>query len=232
MVAILKKLTPALEMFLKKYSLLFIVIGFILVNTTFSFADSQSRTINIAAFGDSLSAGFGLGPGESFPEQLQQALIEQGHTNINIINSGNSGDTSADGLSRLDWSIGDDIDAVILEFGANDGLRGLSVVEAEQNIDAMLQRFQERGIAVLLTGMEAPPNMGDEYRNEFRKIYPDLAAKYNVILYPFFLDGVAAQPKLNQGDGIHPNKMGVEKIVKKITPDVIKLIEQVKEKQE
>ena len=121
---------------------------------------------------------------------------------------------------------------MILEFGANDGLRGLSVVEARQNIDAMLQRFQEREISVLLTGMEAPPNMGDDYRDEFRKIYPDLAAKYNVLLYPFFLDGVAAQPKLNQADGIHPNKIGVEKIVKKIMPDLIKLIEQVKEKQE
>jgi len=232
MVAILKKLTPALEMFVKKYFLLFIAIGFIIVNTTFSFAGDQAKKINIAAFGDSLSAGFGLGPGESFPEQLQQALIEQGYANITIINAGNSGDTSADGLSRLDWSIGDDIDAVILEFGANDGLRGLSVVEARQNIDAMLQRFQEREISVLLTGMEAPPNMGDDYRDEFRKIYPDLAAKYNVLLYPFFLDGVAAQPKLNQADGIHPNKIGVEKIVKKIMPDLIKLIEQVKEKQE
>lgn len=189
---------------------------------------AQAEAPTIIVFGDSLVAGYQLPAGEGFPDQLQQALDEKGVA-AKIVGAGVSGDTTSSGLARLDWSIGDDADAVILELGANDALRGLPPVAARKNLDAMLNRLTERGLPVLLAGMLAPPNMGADYGEKFNSIYPDLAEKYGVALYPFFLDGVAANPALNMGDGIHPTKQGVALIVEKILPQVVELIQKASE---
>lgn len=173
----------------------------------------------IVAFGDSLTAGYELAPGEAFPEQLQAALVEKGHA-VAVANAGVSGDTTSDGLARLDWSVPDGTDLVVLEFGANDMLRGLAPEIAAKNIDAMIARLKERGIRVLLAGMRAAPNLGADYARTFDAIYPDLAREHDVPLYPFFLDGVAAKSGLLLADGMHPNAEGVKVIVEKILPTV------------
>jgi acyl-CoA thioesterase I len=183
--------------------------------------------VNIVAFGDSLTAGYGLAANEAFPAQLQRALIAKGLA-VNVANAGVSGDTAAGGLARLDWSIPDGTDAVILELGANDALRGFDPAVTRKALDAMLHRLQERKIAVLLCGMLAPPNLGAEYGRAFNSIYPDLAAQDGAILYPFFLAGVAADPKLNQRDGLHPTAAGVAVIVDRILPQVEELIARAK----
>jgi len=175
--------------------------------------------ITIVVLGDSLVAGFGLGPGEAFPEQLQLALAEKGHV-VKIINAGVSGDTTSGGLSRLDWSIPAGTDAVIVELGANDALRGISPKVTGANMESIIRRLTDRKIAVLLTGMLAPPNMGKNFGKKFNAIYPRLADKYHLVFYPFFLDGVAADPKLNQADGIHPTAKGVRRIISRILPTV------------
>src|SRR5262249_43592574 len=159
--------------------------------------------VNIVALGDSLTAGYGLAANEAFPAQLRRALSAKGLA-ANVANAGVSGDTAAGGLARLDWSVPDGTDAVILELGANDALRGFDPAVKRKALEAMLDRLQTRKIPVLLCGMLAPPNMGGEYGRKFNSIYPDLAARAGAILYPFFLAGVAADPKLNQADGIHP----------------------------
>jgi len=158
---------------------------------------------------------------------LQRALTAKGLA-VNVVNAGVSGDTAVGGLARLDWSIPDGTDAVILELGANDALRGFDPAITRKALDAMLRRFQERKIAVLLCGMVAPPNMGAEYGRAFNAIYPDLAAQAGAILYPFFLTGVAADPKLNQRDGLHPTAAGVAVIVDRILPQVEELIARAK----
>jgi acyl-CoA thioesterase-1 len=199
--------------------------GMALVTT---YPRAAERIVNIVAFGDSLTAGYGLAANEAFPAQLQRALGAKGLA-VNVVNAGVSGDTTAGGLARLDWSIPDGTDAVILELGANDALRGFDPAVTRKALDTMLRRLQERKISVLLCGMVAPPNMGTEYSRAFNAIYPDLAAQTGAILYPFFLTGVAADPKLNQRDGLHPTAAGVAVIVGHMLPQVEELIARAKE---
>lgn len=180
----------------------------------------------LVVFGDSLVAGFGLAPGAAFPEQLSKVLETQG-INIEIINAGVSGDTTSSGLARLEWSVGEGVNAVILELGANDALRGILPEVTEKNLDMMLSKFKERNIEVLLAGMMAPPNMGPAYGKAFNGIYAKLAKKYQIELYPFFLDGVVADPKLNQADGIHPTKEGIAVIINKFMPSIMTLLNKI-----
>jgi acyl-CoA thioesterase-1 len=181
------------------------------------------RPVKIVALGDSLTAGLGLPADAAFPARLQRALAQKGIA-AEIVNAGVSGDTTADGLARVDWSVPDDTDAVIVELGANDALRGIDPAHTRENLDALLRRFAARRIPVLLAGMRAPPNMGADYGNAFDPIYPTLAETYRVVFYPFFLDGVAAERGLNQGDGIHPTAAGVDVIVAHMLPKVEELI--------
>lgn len=178
----------------------------------------------IVVLGDSLSAGYQLAQGEGFPERLKAALTDEG-LDVEIIGAGVSGDTSSGGLSRLDWSVPDGTDGVILELGANDALRGLPPKTTRENLDKMIIRLKERGIEVLLAGMLAPPNMGEAYGKEFNAIYPDLSEKHNLLLYPFFLDGVLTKPELLLADGIHPNAKGVNVVTYRILPLVVSLVE-------
>lgn len=179
--------------------------------------------LKIVAFGDSLTAGYGLPVQDAFPAKLQAALRAKGH-NVEIENAGVSGDTASGGLSRLDWSIPDGTDGVIVELGANDMLRGVDPKVTRQALDDVLAKLKLRKIPVLLAGMRAAPNMGGEYARAFEPIFTDLAAKYDVVFYPFFLDGVAAQPKLALRDGVHPNAAGVDTIVNGILPKAEELI--------
>lgn len=178
--------------------------------------------IRILAFGDSLTAGYGLAQDESFPAQLQAALHARG-VDAEVINAGVSGDTTAGGLARLDWTLASPADFVIVELGANDALRGLEPAAAEANLDAILGRFRTEGVGVLLTGMLAPRNLGPEYGASFDPIFPRLADRHGVAFYPFFLDGVAGNADLNLADGLHPNADGVALIVRRILPHVIGL---------
>lgn len=189
---------------------------------------SAAEPVRILALGDSLTAGYGLELEQAFPARLQAALRADG-IDAQVINSGVSGDTSAGGLARLDWVLSaaeqkGPVNAAIVELGANDALRGLDPASTKKNLDAIITRLQARHIRVLLAGMLAPPNRGREYTGAFDAIYPALAKKYNVELYPFFLDGVALHAKLKLGDAMHPNAAGVEVIVKRILPYVKKLI--------
>ena len=178
----------------------------------------------IAVLGDSLTAGFGLLPEDAFPAQLEAGLRRDGLA-VRVVNAGVSGDTSAGGRARLDWVLAGAPDMVIVELGANDALRGLAPAETEANLDAVLAVLAERGVPVLLTGMLAPPNLGSDYGREFRAVFARLAEKHSVAFYPFFLDGVAARPGLNQADGIHPSAEGVTEIVTRIAPYVRRMIE-------
>jgi acyl-CoA thioesterase-1 len=187
----------------------------------------DGRPVKIVAFGDSLTAGLGLPATAAFPARLQRALIGKGLA-VDVINAGVSGDTSTDGLARLDWSVPDDADAVILELGANDALRGIDPKLTRAALDAILRRLAARHVPVLLAGMRAPPNMGADYTQAFDAIYPDLAAAYGVLFYPFFLDGVAAERGLNQGDGLHPTAAGVDVIVERLLPQAEELIARVR----
>jgi acyl-CoA thioesterase-1 len=175
--------------------------------------------------GDSLTAGYGLPQSKGFVPRLQAALTAAGEK-VTVLNGGVSGDTSAGGLARFDWALADKPTHLVIELGANDGLRGLPPAAMEQNLDALLTRAKAARLPVLLAGMIAPPNLGREYADAFNGAYPRLAAKHAVPLYPFFLDGVAAQPALNQADGIHPNDAGVEVIVQRILPSVLDLLKQ------
>lgn len=179
-------------------------------------AESARRLL---VLGDSLAAGYGLAPHEAFPVQLEEALRRQGYE-LTVINAGVSGDTTAGGLARLEWALADQPDLVIVELGANDALRGLPPQETYANLDAILVRLAAAGVPVLLAGMQAPRNLGEHYTAAFDRIYPELAAKHQVPLYPFFLDGVALDPALNQADGMHPNAAGVARIVAGILPAV------------
>ena len=179
--------------------------------------------VKIVALGDSLSAGYGLPEKDGFAPRLEAALAAKGIA-ATIDNAGVSGDTASDGLARLDWSVPDGADAVIVELGANDMLRGVKPEVTRAALDAILRRLADRHIAVLLCGMRAAPNLGADYGTAFERIYPELAAKYGVLLYPFFLDGVAADLKLTQHDGLHPNAKGVDVIVGRILPQVEALI--------
>jgi acyl-CoA thioesterase-1 len=199
------------------------VVGAWLVTTAQPGA-AESHALRILAFGDSLVHGYGLATEDSFPAQLERALRDAGHP-VEVLNGGNSGDTTAAGLSRLDWALSDRPDLAIVELGANDGLRGIDPKETYRNLDAILTRFQAEGIPVLLTGMLAPRNLGADYAEAFDAVFPRLAEAHGVAFYPFFLDGVALQPELNQDDGIHPNAAGVARVVERILPSVIRLID-------
>ena len=181
------------------------------------------KPIRIVAFGDSLFAGYGLRPSQSFPAQLQKELKARGH-NVVIDNAGVSGDTSAAGLARIAWAIGNDADAVIVEFGANDALRGIDPKVTLANMQKIIAKLNAKRLPILLTGMRSPTNWGDNYAEDFDAIFPDLAKEHTLLFYPFFLDGVIFDSKLNQQDGIHPNAKGVAAIVKSILPQVEELI--------
>lgn len=182
-----------------------------------------AQPLTILALGDSLTAGYGLAPDEAFPVKLEAALKAKGH-DVTIMNAGVSGDTAADGAARLDWALTDDVKAVIVELGANDALRGLPPPQAEQALDEILGKLKSRNLPVLIAGMRAPPNLGQDYQMQFDGMYQRLADKYGALLYPFYLDGVAADRDLNQADGMHPNSKGVDVIVGRIIPAVEQLI--------
>jgi acyl-CoA thioesterase-1 len=190
---------------------------------------AADRPVKIVALGDSLTAGYGLDRRDAFPEKLEKALKAKGLA-VEIENAGVSGDTASGGLSRLDWSVGDGTDAVIIELGANDMLRGIDPKVTRAALEAIIERLKARGIEILLSGMRAAPNMGDEYLRGFDAIFPDLAAKHGLVYYPFFLDGVATQAKFALRDGIHPNAAGVSQIVSSIMPKVEELIARVRKK--
>jgi acyl-CoA thioesterase-1 len=184
----------------------------------------RAAPLRILVLGDSLAAGYGLAEPDSFPAQLAAALAAQG-VEVKVINGGVSGDTSAGGLARLDWVLADDPQLVILELGANDGLRGLDPKATGANLEAIVARLVAEKRAVLLAGMKAPPNLGGDYGAAFDGLYPAIAARHGIALYPFFLDGVVTDPSLNQDDGIHPNAAGVKVIVQRILPYVVKAID-------
>jgi acyl-CoA thioesterase-1 len=176
--------------------------------------------IRLLAFGDSLTAGYNLPPGQSFADQLQAALIAKGY-DVTVIQGGVSGDTTSGGKARLDWVLsGAKADHVILELGANDALRGVDPAITKSNLDAIINRLQQQNVAVLMAGMLAPPNLGPDYQQHFNALFPDLAKIHNIPLYPFFLEGVAAHPALQLADGMHPTPEGVAVMVRNILPAV------------
>ena len=188
---------------------------------------AAADAVTLVGFGDSLMAAYNLQASEGFPARLEAALRERGH-DVTIIDAGVSGDTTSGGLARLDWSIPDGVDGVILELGANDALRGLPPEKTRENLEAMIARLKQRGIAVLLAGMLAPPNMGSGYETAFNAIYPELAAKYDVPLYPFFLDGVTGNPDMLLSDGMHPNTSGINTMVEKFVPVAEEFLAEIK----
>lgn len=192
-------------------------------------AAESEPPVRMVAFGDSLTAGYMLKPDKAFPVQLAEALNKNGIV-VEIANGGVSGDTTAAGLQRFDWAIPDGTEAVIVELGANDALRGIDPDETRSNLDKILTKLSERKIEVLLAGMAAPKNYGKDYETRFATIYSDLAAKHGALLYPFFLEGVAFDAKLNQQDGMHPTAAGVAVIVERIQPKVEELIARVRAK--
>ena len=209
----------------KKAARLLVILTALICLTT---GIAQSATpVKVLVLGDSLSAGYGLAETDAFPVVLEAALKKAGY-NVNFINAGVSGDTTAGGRARLAWALADKPAVVILELGANDGLRGLEPSETRANLDAILSELGKRNISVLLTGMLAPPNLGREYGVEFNSLFSALARKHNAVFYRFFLDGVAGEPLLNQQDGIHPNRAGVDEIVQRILPKVMATLKRVR----
>ena len=192
-------------------------------------ATAAEKPVRIVALGDSLTAGYGLPASAAFPVRLQKALTDKGLA-VEISNAGVSGDTASGGLARLDWSVPEGTEAVILELGANDMLTGVDPKITRKALGEIVRRLTERRVAVLLAGMRAAPNLGERYGREFEAIYGDLAAANGLLLYPFFLDGVAADSKLNQRDGIHPSAAGVEIIVARILPKAEELVARVRDK--
>lgn len=194
-------------------------------------ASEAPASLRLMILGDSLTAGYGLAREDSFPARLEQALRDEGYA-VSVVNAGVSGDTTAAGLARLPWVLGTSAasppDAVMVELGANDGLRGLDPEAAHANLDAIVSELRARGLPVLLTGMKAPPNLGPEYGREFEAVFTRLAGKHGLALYPFFLEGVAAVPALNQADGIHPNRAGVDEIVRRILPATMDFLDTVR----
>lgn len=180
-------------------------------------------SVRLLALGDSLTAGFGLPKEDAFTTKLARALLAKGYQ-VEVIDAGVSGDTTAGGLARLDWALADKPNVAIVALGGNDGLRGLEPAETRSNMDAILKKLSDRKIPAMVAGMMAPPNLGREFGAEFNAVFPEVAAKYSALLYPFFLDGVAAERALNQPDGIHPNAAGVDVIVGRMLPSVIELI--------
>ena len=204
-----------------KHSAIAFLAAFLVWSATAS--PTMAEPHRIVGFGDSLMAGYGLNPGESFPERLEAALRAKGH-DVVIANAGVSGDTSSGGLSRLDWSVPDGTDLVILELGANDMLRGVAPEITEKNLEEMIARLQARDIAVLLAGMRAAPNLGPDYAEAFDGMFPRLAQKHDLPLYPFFLDGVAADRSFLLEDGMHPSAAGIDRMVERFLPAVEELL--------
>ena len=192
-------------------------------------ATAQERPLRIVALGDSLTAGLGLPANAAFPARLQAALKARGIA-AEIADAGVSGDTAANGLARLDWSVPDNTDGVIVALGANDMLRGLDPAVTRKALDEILRRLGARRIPVLLAGMRAAPNFGEDFGKKFEAIYGELAAKHGALLFPFFLDGVAGDAKLNQRDGIHPSAAGVDRMVAGILPKVEELLTRIRQK--
>lgn len=186
---------------------------------------SGARPIVISVLGDSLTAGFGLARGQAFPARLEAALKAEGHA-VEVRNAGVSGDTAEDGLARLDWAIGPDVQAVIVELGANDALRGQTPQRMRKALETILMRLKARRLPVLLAGMKAPRNLGPDYTRAYDRVFPELAEQYGAIFYPFFLEGVATDPALNLPDGLHPNTKGVARIVENILPHARRLMDQ------
>jgi acyl-CoA thioesterase-1 len=205
------------------------MLGFAVLVAVTGMSGATERTVKIVALGDSLTAGYQLPAQDAFPVQLERAFKAKGLA-VEIANAGVSGDTSTGGLARLDWSVPDGTDAVILELGANDMLRGVDPKVTREALTEIVRHLKARGIEVLLCGMLAPRNLGMDYTRAFDSIYPDLAAANGLLLYPFFLDGIAADAKLNQGDGLHPTAVGVAKIVTGILPKVEELVARVRAK--
>ena len=198
------------------------VVGLLLVMAQVALAQSPAPVpspLRLMVIGDSLTAGFGLPVDQAFPAQLEAALRQKGHA-VTVLNAGVSGDTSAGGKARIAWALADKPDAVILELGANDALRGIAPRELQANLSAILTTLKGRGIPAFLSGMVAPPNLGAAYGEEFRAVYSRLAQDFDVPLQPFFLEGVAMQPTFNQADGIHPNAAGVAVLVNNILPRI------------
>jgi acyl-CoA thioesterase-1 len=189
----------------------------------FCAAPAVAAPVRILMLGTSLTQGYGLPPGTEIPAQLQD-MLKAKHIDAQVINAGVSGDTSAGGLARLDWSLADHPDAAVVELGSNDALRGIPPDVTRKNLEAILRKLKTAHVPVLLLGMMAPRNLGPEYAKAFDPIYPDLAKKYGVLLYPFVLDGVALDSKLNQADGMHPNPAGAKIIAAKLMPDMLKLV--------
>jgi acyl-CoA thioesterase-1 len=200
------------------FSLFCLVFSLTVVQPTFA-----ERPPVLIVLGDSLVAGHGLPQGQSFPDVLRQMLKKDG-VDVQIINAGVSGDTTAGGLARLDWSLADNPNAAIIVLGGNDLLRGLEPAASYSNLDRIISRLKAKNVAILLAGMQAPRNLGAVYADEFDRIYQKLAQRHNVLLYPFFLDGVALRPAMNQFDGMHPNNAGVKRITKRILPQVKALL--------
>jgi acyl-CoA thioesterase I len=188
---------------------------------------APARALRIVALGDSLTAGFGLPQSAAFPTVLERALKARGHK-VEIVNAGVSGDTASGGLERLDWSVPDGTDGVILALGANDMLRGVDPGVTKRALEGIVTRLKARGIAVMLAGMYASRNLGPDYVARFDAIYRDIAARHGLLLYPFFLEGVAGERSLNLADGIHPSTQGVETIVRRIVPTVEAFLAQVR----
>jgi acyl-CoA thioesterase-1 len=198
-----------------------------LVGLLLSFQVSAERPVKIVMLGDSLTAGYGLVKGQSVPAQLEKALRAES-VNVKIINAGVSGDTSAGGLARISWALVGQPDGLIIELGANDGLRGLDPKQTFRNLNAIIEHALSAHIKVLLTGMLAPPNLGTEYGKDFNSVYPLLARHHGLELYPFYLKGIVSDPLLNLEDGLHPNEKGVAVIVKNLMPKVKILIAKIK----
>lgn len=178
---------------------------------------AAARTLRLVALGDSLTAGYGIGQDQAYPADLQRRLDAAGYR-YEIVNAGVSGDTSAGGLNRLDWSLDGDVRILIVALGANDGLRGLPPAGMRRNLATIIERAQQRRIRVLLTGMEALTNLGPQYRRAFHDVFPDLARQYDTAFMPFLLDGVAGRPELNQPDGVHPTPAGARVIADHLWP--------------
>jgi acyl-CoA thioesterase-1 len=221
---------PNLSSRLRSFTFWLLAVSALGAASSYGNAAGEGKMLTIVAFGDSLTAGYMLLRQSSFPAQLQVALAAKGYK-VTIGNAGVSGDTTSGGLERFEWTLQTGADAVILELGANDALRGTDPKIARDNLDKMLGILKARNIPVLLAGMKAPANWGAEYKTSFDAIYPDLAAKYAVPLYPFFLEGVALDPALVQADGLHPTDKGVAEIVRRILPQVEALVKTAEEHQ-
>jgi acyl-CoA thioesterase I len=188
---------------------------------------AMAEPIKLVVLGDSLAAGYGLKEGDAFPAKLEAALKAEG-IDVTVVNAGVSGDTAKQGLERLDWAVEPDADAVIVELGANDALRGIDPNETRASLEKIISRLRTRKIPIMIAGMLAPPNMGAAYKELFDRIYPSLAGEHGLRLYPFFLEGVATEPDFNLEDGIHPNARGVDEIVRRMAPKVAEFLSQIK----